>query len=293
MKKFKINLKNYLFLEEFKPYFKGKEILIFKSGDEEFIEEILNRLENFFNKEKIKYFNRGENLKEKWDILLFLTEDENNLEHRESLYFASKNLKFNKAYLIEKNYILLDIKKYFKYNAFAYVEPKTLKILKGIAKRCPKEKTIFEIGTYCGGSTISLGLGSKEGSGAKVITCDPIMPQFFYENIKYFGLENIIIPFQISSMDLFKIWEKKAEELNFSKEIYFLFLDGSHEFEFVLQDLNLWSRFISRGGLILVHDYYHPIQTGVSRALYKFLSENSDFKIIKKMKDSVLCLRNF
>lgn len=292
MKKFKINLKNYLFLDEFKADFKGKEILIFKSGNEEFIEEILNRLENFFNKEKIKYFNRGEDLKEKWDILLFLTDDENNLDHRENLYFASENLKFQKAYLIEKNYILLDIKKYFKYNAFAYVEPKTLKILKGIAKRCPKEKTIFEIGTYCGGSTISLGLGSKEGSSAKVITCDPIMPNFIYENIKFFYLENIIIPFQISSMELFKIWEKKAEELNFSKEIYFLFLDGSHEYEFVLNDLNNWSRLISKGGFILVHDYYHPIQMGVSRALYKFLSTNRQFKIMKKLKDSVLCSRD-
>lgn len=292
MKEFKINLRNYLFLNEFKPKIKKKEILIFKEGNEAFIKEVLDRLEEFFDEERTKYFKKNENIKKKWDILLFITEDENNLEHRNNLYFASNNLIFKRAYLIEKNYILLDIKKHFKFNCFAYVESETLKFLYDIAKKCPQNKTILEIGTYCGGSTISLGLGSKEGSFSKVITCDPVMPNFIYENIKYFNLENIIIPFEISSNDLFKIWEGKAKELKFSKEIYFLFLDGSHEYEFVLNDLNNWSKFISKGGFILIHDYYHPIQTGVSRALYKFLSENSDFKIKKKMKDSVLCLRN-
>lgn len=313
-KVFKIALSNYIWLEEFHPAWNRKDnILIVSNGKKEFIEEILKRLLNFLNLERtVLLYNEEIDLKinryslspnygkdlnnRRWNIILFITEDENSIHHRNSLYYISKAFHFKRAYLIESNNILLDITRHFKfflkgnkYNTFAYVEPDTWKYLYNLANDLSDECTILEIGTYIGGTTIALALACKEREKGRVVTVDPSLPKCFYDNISFYCLNDYIIPFEMFSMDLYKLWEEKCDEYGLKKNISILFLDGSHDYESVLFDLFAWNKFMLFNSKIVIHDYYHPIQTGVSKATYKFLSENKNIKIIKKFKDCIVC----
>jgi len=41
----------------------------------------------------------------------------------------------------------------------------------------------------------------------------------------------------------------------------FVFIDGNHDFDYVMQDLILWSKKVRPGGIVSGHDYY-PIRNG-------------------------------
>jgi len=40
-----------------------------------------------------------------------------------------------------------------------------------------------------------------------------------------------------------------------NNELDFVFIDGDHDYEHVLQDIEIWSKKIKKGGLIIGHDY--------------------------------------
>ena len=299
MKRYKIDLKNYIWLPEFNPKWKKKDkFLIIGTGSEIFLRDIIKRISKFL---KVKDLIINEELKYRdgdFNSVIFITDDENNENHKKCIYKISKNKNLKKIYLIEKHFILIDITRHFKHKIkgeriinFGYVEKETFKSLYKLSRKIGENNSIIEIGTYTGGSTTALGIGSKDGNKNKVITIDPIMPDFIFEEISFLNLKELIIPVKGLSHIIAKNWKEKSKELNVPEKIGLIFLDGSHEYEYTLKDLNLWSNYIIKNGYIIIHDFYHPVLTGVSYASYKFLEERNDFKIIKKLKDSVICMK--
>jgi len=311
-KYYKIFYKNYLFnFDFFPPWNKKDKIIIIATGEKNYCKEVIERIlcfsknENTFlfsfedfqldmKIEKILPFYGSEFKMKDWDILLFVTDDENKKEHKNCLYYFSKNFNFKKAYLIEKNYYLLDITRHFKFKVeneeiltFAYVEPQTWYYLYNLSKKINENGTTLEIGTYIGGTTIALAKG-KKGKG-KVVTIDPVLPECFYENISKNKLSEKIIPFEMHSFDFFKIWKEKCNDLKINENIGILFLDGCHNYEDVLKDLRDWNNYLTEGSILIIHDYYHPIQQGISMATYKFFNENNGFELIKKFEDCIIC----
>ena len=47
----------------------------------------------------------------------------------------------------------------------------------------------------------------------------------------------------------------------------FVFIDGDHKFDFVMEDLIGWARKVRSGGIVAGHDYYHFHKSGVIQAV--------------------------
>lgn len=54
---------------------------------------------------------------------------------------------------------------------------------------------------------------------------------------------------------LIKDWSHKAVEQFEDESLDFVFIDGNHAYEYVVQDIALWSKKVRKGGIVYGHDY--------------------------------------
>jgi predicted O-methyltransferase YrrM len=136
----------------------------------------------------------------------------------------------------------------------------------------------LEIGSYCGKSSIYLGLGCKahqgvlfsidhhRGSeeqqpGEQYFDPDLMNPvsgridtfPFFRRTIEKAGLEETIIPMVCESALAARGW---------STPLSLVFIDGGHSFESAYQDYQNWARHILPGGYLLIHDIFEDPKQG-------------------------------
>ena len=117
-----------------------------------------------------------------------------------------------------------------------------------LAKRCTGCGVIVEIGSWKGKSTICLGLGSRAGAGARIFAIDPHADYRFGDfkaNVERAGVADLVTP--IASLS-----QPAADD--FDKPIELLFVDGSHEYELVLEDFEKWVPKVVDGGWVAFHD---------------------------------------
>ena len=62
-----------------------------------------------------------------------------------------------------------------------------------------------------------------------------------------------------TSMDAVKDFEDESLD--------FVYIDGNHEFDFVMEDLISWSKKVKKGGIVAGHDYYRFRKAGVIEAV--------------------------
>jgi predicted O-methyltransferase YrrM len=122
-----------------------------------------------------------------------------------------------------------------------------------------RDGCIVEIGSYCGRSTIALGLGSMASRGLPVFAIDPheqFDSQFglrfdeesrdeFLKNMEDAGTDHIVTLINQRSENCCKTW---------TRDIGLLFIDGDHHYEAVKRDFLGWERFVKTGGKIILHD---------------------------------------
>ena len=145
-----------------------------------------------------------------------------------------------------------------------------------LAKKVPAESNIVEIGSFCGRSTISLILGSRNGMQAKVHSVDPhlgltsIHPDStfppFVMNLKEKNLLQYVAIHRCNSADLADSWE--------GGKIGLLFIDADHSYDSVNSDFNLWHKYLLEGALVIFHDY--P-QVGPNRLIREILTNYPEF----------------
>jgi predicted O-methyltransferase YrrM len=107
---------------------------------------------------------------------------------------------------------------------------------------------IVEIGSWKGKSTICLGLGSQAGNGVPVYAIDPhtdIRFGDFESNVERAGIRELVRP--IASLS-----QPAADD--FDEPIEILFVDGSHEYDLVLEDFEKWVPKVVQGGWVAFHD---------------------------------------
>ncbi len=152
-----------------------------------------------------------------------------------------------------------------------------------LSQKTPLNGIIVEIGSYKGKSTVFLGSGIKNTNGTKLFSIDPHVgsiekPQEykkidtfgeFWGNIKLFKLEKKIIPIKKTSLQAIKI---------FSEKIDLLFIDGSHIFKDVKNDLSHWVPKVKKGGWVIIHDA--TVLPGPWKASKKFLIFSPKFQNI-------------
>lgn len=132
-------------------------------------------------------------------------------------------------------------------------------LLFNLAKNCTGRGVIVEIGSWKGASTIWLAKGSKRRSNIKVYSIDPHTgdPEHwkkygkvwtfgeFKKNIKNAKVGDVVVP-------IVKTSEEAAK--NFDEPVELIFIDGSHEYEDVKLDFELWFPKVVEGGVMIFHD---------------------------------------
>ena len=126
--------------------------------------------------------------------------------------------------------------------------------------------TVVEIGSWKGKSTIALALGLLESAGGNLYAIDPHMGSSespaldtyadFLHNIKSAAVSSVVTPLRMRSHDARERFRPASVDL--------LFVDGSHEYEDVLRDIDDWSPTLTDGAIIGFND---PLSPGVCRAL--------------------------
>lgn len=174
------------------------------------------------------------------------------------------------------------------------------------AKIFSKIGPLLEIGSFCGKSSIYLGLSAKEedqvvftidhhkGSeehqlneeyfdyeiydeNLKTVNTFPL----FLKNIRIFDLEDSVIPIVSSSASVAKGW---------NKNLGMVFIDGSHSLESASLDYESWESHIKNGGALVIHDIFEDPNLG-GQAPYEIYKRalNDGYKLYERV-DTIVCL---
>ncbi len=117
-----------------------------------------------------------------------------------------------------------------------------------LAKQCTGRGVIVEIGSWKGKSTICLALGSRDGAGVRVFAVDPHTEGRFDEfrqNVERAGVSDLVVPVRSLS---------QAAADDFHEPIELLWIDGSHEYGLVKEDVEKWVPKLVEGGILAMHD---------------------------------------
>jgi MMP 1-O-methyltransferase len=117
-----------------------------------------------------------------------------------------------------------------------------------LARACTGKGVIVEIGSWKGKSTVCLGLGSQAGAAVPVYAIDPHADYRFGDfktNIERAGIAELVRP--VPSLS-------QAAADGFDEPIELLFVDGSHEYDLVLEDFERWVPKVVDGGWVAFHD---------------------------------------
>jgi predicted O-methyltransferase YrrM len=117
-----------------------------------------------------------------------------------------------------------------------------------LARACSGRGVIVEIGSWKGKSTICLGLGSRAGASLPVYAVDPHADYRFGDfktNVERAGIADLVRP--IASFS-------QPAAADFDEPIELLFVDGSHEYDLVLEDFEKWVPKVVEDGWVAFHD---------------------------------------
>lgn len=136
-----------------------------------------------------------------------------------------------------------------------WLSSKEASLLYRLAAKVTGKGAIIEIGSWKGKSTTCLALGSRSNANTEITAIDPHTGssehgdvdtyEEFLQNISQNGIADIVSPIRDYSHNVAKTWKKPVE---------LLWIDGAHEYEYVLQDLMDWEPFLVEGGIIAFHD---------------------------------------
>jgi MMP 1-O-methyltransferase len=134
-----------------------------------------------------------------------------------------------------------------------------------LARSCRGDGVIVEIGSWKGKSTVCLGLGSRAGNSVPVYAVDPHADYRFGDfktNVERAGIAELVRP--VASLS-------QAAADGFDDPIELLFVDGSHEYDLVLEDFEKWVPKVVDGGWVAFHDttWTKGPRTVVGHAIYR------------------------
>lgn len=138
--------------------------------------------------------------------------------------------------------------------------------------------TLFQVLGYTSGAEIGVAGGhysetmSKANPGVHIHCVDPWMKYRGNRQSKnnarqeqaYQNARTRLAPYNITYC---RMLSAPAAETIPEGSLDFVYIDGNHQYEFVKQDLELWSRRVRSGGIIAGHDYYSFLNNGVIRAV--------------------------
>ncbi len=177
------------------------------------------------------------------------------------------------------------------------------------AREVGKLGPVLEIGSYCGKSTIYLGLACRQ-SGNTVFALDHHrgseehqLGEFFHDpdlydagidaldtfrefrhNIEQAGLTDSVVPIVSDSSTASRHWRTP---------LGMLFIDGGHSLEAALNDYRCWVSTLARGGTLAIHDVFPDASEGgqAPNAIYRLALASGLFSEKAKVNSLALLRR--
>lgn len=59
----------------------------------------------------------------------------------------------------------------------------------------------------------------------------------------------------------------------------FVYIDGNHDYKFVLEDIQAWYPKVKKGGIVSGHDYYQFKDSGIIEAVTEFLKDHPELEL--------------
>ncbi len=168
---------------------------------------------------------------------------------------------------------------------------------------------VLEIGSYCGKSTIYLGLACRD-HGATVFALDhhrgseEHQPgEFFHDpelfdsgeglfdsfrefrrNIRLAGLDDTVVPVVAGSESASRHWRTP---------LGMVFIDGGHSLDAALTDYRCWAGQVLRGGILAIHDLFPDPHEGgqAPMAVYRMACQSGLFEPIERVNSLGLLRR--
>ncbi len=169
---------------------------------------------------------------------------------------------------------------------------------------------VLEVGSYCGKSTIYLGLacrqqgatlfaldhhrGSEEHQRGEVFhdpelydSADGQFDSFgeFRRNIGRAGLNDTVVPLVSDSATTARQWQTP---------LAMVFIDGGHSLDAALTDYRCWSTQLLPGGILAIHDVFDDVEAGgqAPRAIATLALASGLFEQIERV-ETLIVLRRF
>ena len=168
---------------------------------------------------------------------------------------------------------------------------------------------VLEIGSYCGKSTICLGLacaerdsvvyaldhhrGSEEHQRGEMFHDPELFDEGadevdtfreFRHNIRAAGVEQVVVPVVAGSELASKAWQTP---------LAMVFIDGGHSLDAALTDYRCWSGHLLRGGILAIHDVFPDAHAGgqAPYAIYQMALASNLFEEIERVNTLALLRR--
>lgn len=142
-------------------------------------------------------------------------------------------------------------------------------LLVNLARR---DGELVELGCYKGRTT-ALILQACQDKGGRLTSIDPfIQPSAKYEAATAEMWRNNLQRVGLKPPRLLEMTGDEAFEQFEGKALSFVFIDASHAYEAVLNDLRRWTPLLKVGGVVALHDMYHPGIHGVCQAVADWFS---------------------
>lgn len=158
------------------------------------------------------------------------------------------------------------------------VDEDELDFIKQYLEEIPEHGSIVDIGTHDGKTAFYMGLHTKPA--VKVYTVDIEIKPNFFKHIDYLELNHKVFFIRSMSKHLASLWTIPLD---------LVFVDGSHNTDDVIADIEGFIPHLKRGGLMVFHDYGN-LAFGVTEAvdkfkgkLYEFVDEYKLIKIVRKL----------
>ncbi len=171
------------------------------------------------------------------------------------------------------------------------------------------EGPVLEIGSYCGKSTIYLGLACRENESTVFALDhhrgseehqqgeffhDPdlydagegVMDSFreFRRNIARTGLDEFVVPVVAGSESAARQWQTP---------LAMVFIDGGHSLDAALADYRCWMPHLKRGGILAIHDLFEDAYEGgqAPYAVYRMALASGLFTELQRVDSLGVLLR--
>ena len=168
---------------------------------------------------------------------------------------------------------------------------------------------VLEIGSYCGKSTIYLGLAARERDGTVYaldhhrgseehqpgeLFHDPDLYDATNEGIDSFGefrrnlhragVEDRVVPIVAGSTTAARDWRTP---------LGMVFIDGGHSLDAALEDSRCWAAHIVRGGILAIHDVYPDAHAGGQApwAVFQMARNSGLFEEVERVRSLGLLRR--